>query len=274
MKRILLSIALVFSTVSVLDAQQYFDKDWKGCSQDKAYYVAVPSEGKASEYVVRTKEKGKLSSGKGELSQNYSIYRTSDFKNGEMVSYTADGDTVAIKNYVNGKLHGDYKFWRQDHGLYKKAAFIEGKEDGITEYFFPNGQISARYMMKNGKEKESEFWNSDGSKLHNSKEANIDPTFMGKDTRAFSSWVGDRLVYPLECKKLNIEGTVLVSFRVSVSGNLEDVKIVESPHYLLSAEALRIVADSPNWTPGVSHNQITSFRYTIPVIFRLTRSKK
>lgn len=274
MKRILLSIALVFSTVSVLDAQQYFDKDWKGCSQDRAYYVAVPNEGKASEYVVRTIEKGKLSSGKGELSQNYSIYRTSDFKNGEMVSFTADDDTVEVKNYVKGKLHGDYKFWRKDHGLYKKAVFSEGKEDGITEYFFPNGQISARYVMNKGKEKEGEFWNSNGSKVQDPKTANVKPAFMGKDENTFLRWVTERLVYPLECKKDNIEGTVVVSFRIGKDGKIQDVIVIQSPHYLLSAEALRVIDYSPDWTPGIWHNQNTVVRYTVPVIFRLANSRK
>lgn len=274
MKKMFFTIALVFMTISVLDAQQYFDNNWKKCTQDRAFYVAVSSEGQANEYIVRTLEKGKLSLRKGELSQNYSIYRTSDFKNGERTLFTKNGDTVAVENYLNGKLNGDYKFWRQDHGLYKKAVFSEGKEDGITEYFFPNGQISARYVMSKGKEKESEFWNSDGSKVQDPKTANVKPAFMGKDENTFSRWVTERLVYPLECKKDNIEGTVVVSFRIGKDGKIQDVNVIESPHYLLSAEALRVINYSPDWTPGISHNQITVVKYTVPVIFRLTRSKK
>ncbi len=273
MKISFLATTLFFMTVSLLNAQQYFDNNWKECTQDKALYVAVASEGKANEYIVRTLIKGELSGEKKVLSKNYSIYKTNDFQNGEMVTFTENGDTVSVKNYFKGNLEGDYKLWREDHGLYKKAFYREGKEDGITEYFFPNGQVSARYIMIKGKEKESEFWNADASKLQNSKEANRDPSFMGKDKRAFSTWIGDRLVYPLECKKLNIEGTVVVSLRISLSGKIEDVQIVESPHYLLSAEALRVIEDSPIWAPGIRHNQITGFRYTIPVVFRFSPSK-
>lgn len=266
MKRIIFTLASLFIMVSVLDAQVYFDNNWKKCSPEDAHFVVEKGAVGATEHIVRTISKDGLS-------KSYSIYKTNDFKNGEMVRFNEKGDTVAIENYLKGKLDGEYKRWRQNGDLYKKAIYRAGKEDGITEYFFPNGQLSARYIMLKGKQQEAEFWNANGSKVLDPNSANVSPTFMGKDRNAFGKWVTDRLIYPVECKKLNIEGTVELSFRVGVNGKLEDVNVIKSPHYLLSVEALRIIEESPDWTPGISHNQVIATRYTIPIIFKLSSGK-
>lgn len=266
MKRVIFTLTAMVIMVSVLEAQSYFDKNWKKCNKESAHFVIEKGTIGATEHIVRTISKEGFS-------KSYSIYKTNDFKNGEMVRFNENGDTVAVENYLKGKLNGEYKRWRQNGDLYKKATYRAGKEDGISEYFFPNGQLSARYRVVKGNQKEGEYWNADGSKVLDPNTANVSPTFMGKDRNSFGKWVTDRLIYPVECKKLSIEGTVEVSFRVGVNGKLEDVNVIKSPHYLLSAEALRIIGESPDWTPGISHNQVIATRYTIPVIFKLSSSK-
>ncbi len=134
-------------------------------------------------------------------------------------------------------------------------------------YFFPNGQLSARYEVDNGKTIMREYWNEDGSELNDPDKANVKPRFLGKDYNAFTGWVASRLVYPNELRGLRIKGVVMVSFKITEKGYVRDVKALKSPHYLLAAEAVRVIENSPAWTPGISHNQVSEITFCIPVIF-------
>ncbi len=266
MKNALLVLTAILISCSMVNAQQYFDNNWNRCSQARARYIVETGTENKDEHIVRTKIKD-------EVSDSYSIYKTKDFKNGEMVHFSKDGDTLVISNYLNGKMEGDYKQWKQGHGLYKTATYRDGEEDGITEYLFPNGIVSARYMMKRGKRQKSEFWNEDGSQLDKTESAYIVPGFKGKDEKPFVRWVSQNLVYPQLCKDLDIEGTVMVSFTVGKDGKVRDAKVIDSPHYMLSLEAIRVIMNSPPWTPGKIHNQISERSYTMPVIFRIVETR-
>ncbi len=109
----------------------------------------------------------------------YAIYRTNDFCNGEYTRFSADGDTLVHMFYKNTKPEGIYRFWKNRKTLFKKSNYKDGKEDGITEYYFPNSKISARYVMEKGKVIESNFWNEDGSEQDDVRLANIRPKFLG-----------------------------------------------------------------------------------------------
>jgi len=261
--RLVLFLAVFMSaSLCTLEAQEYLDKNWKRCPESKAKYVAEGIDSLPGSYIVRTK------TAEG-LSMNYSIYTTADFRNGKMVSFSSKGDTLVVCGYVDGMIHGAYKQNLAGHGLYKKAQYQRGKEEGTTEYYFPNGQISARYQMKKGKVKSSEFWNSDGSVVKDISTANYDAKLEHEGYPSFSKWVASMLEYPQLCREKKIEGTVYCRFLITKEGKLVDVEIVESPHYLMTAQAIRILENSPVWKPAKRHNQIIGVRHTFPVIFQL-----
>lgn len=253
----------VAASLHTLEAQEYFDKNWKRCPESKALYVAEAIDSIPGSYVVRTKKPGWLS-------EDYSIYTTDDFKNGKMVRFSSKGDTLVVCDYVDGMIHGAFTQNLAGHGLYKKAQYHRGKEEGATEYYFPNGQISARYQMKKGKTISSQFWNEDGSIMEDKSLATCHAVFDAESKEKFSDWVSRQLVYPKECKDINLEGTVVVRFKIDKEGRLIDLEVLESPHHLMSMEVSRIIMNSPVWKPAKSHNQLTRIVYTMPVVFRLT----
>ncbi len=85
---------------------------------------------------------------------------------------------------------------------------------------------------------------------------------------AFSRWVAVRLVYPLDCARLNIEGTVLLTFKITAKGSIRDVTAIKSPHFQMEAEAMRVVESSPAWTPAILHNQVSEITLALPVVFK------
>lgn len=93
------------------------------------------------------------------------------------------------------------------------------------------------------------------------------PTFQGKGTDAFSSWVTAHLKYPKDAKAAHIDGTVKVKFVVGSNGGVQEVEVLEGAFPSLDAEAVRVVRSSPKWKPGIKNGKPCRVTYTLPVIF-------
>ena len=99
--------------------------------------------------------------------------------------------------------------------------------------------------------------------------ADIKPGFNGGDANEFSKWVAQQVVYPENCKIEGITGRVTLSFVVSETGKVSDVKVLRGAHEDLDKEAVRVVSSSPDWTPGEKDGKKVAVTYTFPVIFKL-----
>ena len=101
------------------------------------------------------------------------------------------------------------------------------------------------------------------------------PTF-GKDgdLNSFRTYVMSNVRYPAEAMKRKITGKVVVSFTIDESGKLTDVKILQTPYQLLSEEVIRVVSQSPAWTPGKKDGKAVKVRLTIPVDFKMDGAGK
>lgn len=95
------------------------------------------------------------------------------------------------------------------------------------------------------------------------------PLFNGQSEGEFAKWVNERLVYPESAKSAGIQGKVMVSFTVNAKGKVTDVKVFKGADESLDAEAVRVVSQSPDWTPGKIDGKNVSVTYTFPVIFTL-----
>ena len=87
--------------------------------------------------------------------------------------------------------------------------------------------------------------------------------------RGLRSYIAHTVMYPIEAQKKRISGRVYVSFLVKKNGKIEDVKIAKGVHYLLEAEAIRVVRAMPNWIPGTKNGEAVDISYTIPINFEL-----
>ena len=104
--------------------------------------------------------------------------------------------------------------------------------------------------------------------------ADIKPSFNGGDANKFSKWVNENLNYPENCKKEGICGRVTLTFTVTETGKVTDVKILRGVHEDLDKEALRVVSSSPDWTPGMKNGKPVPITFTFPVIFQTKKPEK
>ena len=96
------------------------------------------------------------------------------------------------------------------------------------------------------------------------------PTFNGGDANEFSKWVSENFKYPDEARQSKVQGRVTVQFTVTETGEVTDVKVLRGVNEILDKEAIRIVSQSPKWTPGKDENgEIVPVSYVFPVIFKL-----
>lgn len=100
------------------------------------------------------------------------------------------------------------------------------------------------------------------------------PGFNGGDANEFSKYVAQNVVYPENCRQSKIEGRVTIEFTVTETGKVADIKILRSVNDDLDREAVRVIAQSPLWTPGRDENgKVVPVKYTFPVIFKLPDSE-
>ena len=100
------------------------------------------------------------------------------------------------------------------------------------------------------------------------------PGFNGGDPNEFLKYVAQNVVYPESCRQSKIEGRVTLEFTVTETGKVADIKILRSVNDDLDREAVRVIAQSPLWTPGRDENgKVVPVKYTFPVIFKLPDSE-
>lgn len=96
------------------------------------------------------------------------------------------------------------------------------------------------------------------------------PSFKGADASTFESWIAKSLRYPDTCKQEGREGKVLTSFVVSRTGKVINVQVLKSSgNESFDEEAIRVISDSPAWTPAEHRGEAVDVQYTVPVNFRL-----
>ena len=94
------------------------------------------------------------------------------------------------------------------------------------------------------------------------------PEFPGGE-KALKKFIRNRLEYPVKASEQGIYGKVLVSFRINIVGEVENIKVINKVHPLLDNEAIRIVKLLPKWKPGKINRKAVASHYTIPVNFVL-----
>jgi protein TonB len=95
------------------------------------------------------------------------------------------------------------------------------------------------------------------------------PAFRGGDINNFREWVQKRTNYPQAAIENKIRGTVFLTFIVEKDGSVSNVTILKSVHSLIDNEAVKAIAESPRWSPGLQRGQPVRVRYQISLNFIL-----
>ena len=98
------------------------------------------------------------------------------------------------------------------------------------------------------------------------------PAFEG-GMDAFYKYVANEMEYPLQARRLGIEGRVEVEFVVEKDGSLTGVKAIKGIGAGCDGEAVRVVQNAPSFKPGKQRGKAVKVRMVMPIIFKLNTGK-
>ena len=86
---------------------------------------------------------------------------------------------------------------------------------------------------------------------------------------AFYKHVGKQMKYPNQARRMGIEGKVFVQFVIDKQGNLTEVKAIKGIGAGCDEEAVRVIQNSPSWSPGKQRGRPVKVRMILPITFKL-----
>lgn len=89
----------------------------------------------------------------------------------------------------------------------------------------------------------------------------------GEDARI--RFLAENIRYPQEARQKFIYGTVYISFVVSKTGDITDVKILRGIHPSIDEESVRVIKLMPKWEPGTQYGKPVNVQYNMPIKFSL-----
>lgn len=86
---------------------------------------------------------------------------------------------------------------------------------------------------------------------------------------SFYKYVSDNIRYPAQARRMGIEGKVFVEFVVDKDGSLTQFLVVKGIGAGCDEEAVRIIRNSPPWSPGKQRGKPVKQRMVLPIFFKL-----
>ena len=93
------------------------------------------------------------------------------------------------------------------------------------------------------------------------------PGFQNGRYHSFRKYVFSNIRYPREALREGVSGRVYVQFTINKKGELTDATIIRSDNSLFDDEVLRVVMQSPKWTPGKQRGRPVDVSLIMPVDF-------
>jgi protein TonB len=94
------------------------------------------------------------------------------------------------------------------------------------------------------------------------------PEFPGGTAKMYR-FIRENLRYPSAAQQQGLEGTVVVTFVVSITGEITDIQVVKDLGGGTAEEAMRVVRKMKSWKPGIQNGRAVPVRFTLPLRFSL-----
>lgn len=92
------------------------------------------------------------------------------------------------------------------------------------------------------------------------------PAFPGGE-EAFIHYLQKNIVYPDSAWKARVSGTVFLSFVVKYTGEIVKIKVLQGKGAGLDEEAIRVLSQMPQWSPGMLCGKPVNVLYNCPIRF-------
>jgi TonB family protein len=213
-------------------------------------------------------------------------------RQGTHKSWYEDGALNSIRHYENGIMVDTGKVFFND-GKLMNLSVTDKVGNGFRTEYYPDGSIHQTGPLAGGvKNGTWTIKRPDGTNLMQvdfMRDSLTQATCFAEDgttrlqgpcvyekfasfpgnSEGWRSYLTKNLKYPKLAIQQDIQGTVMLEFVVELDGTVGDIKVLSSPHELLTNESLRLMKISPNWEPAIQYNKTVKGRLRQPFFFRL-----
>ncbi|MBK6949548.1 MAG: energy transducer TonB [Haliscomenobacter sp.] len=81
------------------------------------------------------------------------------------------------------------------------------------------------------------------------------------------SIIEENMQYPKSARKDRVGGRVVVQFVIDTTGDVADIRTVESVREDIDQEAMRLISLLKGWTPGTMDGKKVRVQYQLPLNF-------
>ncbi len=96
--------------------------------------------------------------------------------------------------------------------------------------------------------------------------ADVKPEYPGGEKELYR-YLKRSIVYPMDARRLNKSGRVVIAFVVDTDGTITSTTVVKGVHPSIDAEALRVVREMIKWNPGKYQGKNVPVRFKLPIVF-------
>ena len=93
------------------------------------------------------------------------------------------------------------------------------------------------------------------------------PEFPG-GMEAFFKYIGNNYKTP---KVSNLSGKIYLNFVIEKDGSIVEVKVLRDLGYGTGEEAVRVLSESPKWSPGMQNGQPVRVMFNLPISIQSSR---
>jgi TonB family protein len=221
------------------DAVKYYDNSWNEVPAEKAvYYAKFTKDGDVYQRTTYWRDNNAV--------QGISTYTDKAFSSPEGVHVTYD---------------------RKGH--LEDSAFYEEGVKQFSYHYYPNGQVAVHYHLPYGKkEGVTETFDENGKKINNFITAR-EAEFNGGES-AWQAYLKKSIDKDFAVKRDRDTTfpSAEVSFTIDEQGQVTNPKITRSSGFKnVDKDALRVISDSPKWSPAISYNKAIKANKVQTVIY-------
>jgi TonB family protein len=156
------------------------------------------------------------------------------------------------------------------NGSEKKKAVDATKSIGIAKNFIGEITVTGFGSINNALNEVVVSGYATTNEENNQIFQNVEvlPSFPG-GLEAFGKFLASNIKYPAIAKNNKIQGRVYCIFVVEKDGSLSNIRVVRGLGSGCDEEAVRVLAISPKWDPGIQNGRPVRVSYTIPIFFKM-----
>ena len=182
-----------------------------------------------------------------------------------MVNYYITGKISTVSLFADDSCtipEGDRVYFTPSGRVSRRVHFEDGKASGNDIYYYDNGKVLASGVNRDGApDGEWESWYRSGklaakATFSGGKQVSpADTPFFQESTypggsSALYEYLDKNIQYPASAFVYNVQGVVVLQFRVTKEGTTQDLAVIQPVDPALDKEAYRVVSGMRPWEPA------------------------